>query len=414
MLIKGNGLIISLPARELTGLRPSGSVFEEGELRKAALSDELTSALAAIKQFCALNRLSTRFLARPEIFTHGEPLAWLHARLGGIKDHLCLSDGYAVRPIPSMRNHLFLYRQASHESALALQELNHRAPELLGSMTSQVNTAMVFGQGAQANSPPSVLLQTARRQPKAGTSAQYYSFAANPSIETSVTRTLATPVSPVTALRNLRQLTYAPITSSACHDPAFARIVADLLSACLTDASRGCVIQLPDLKRASGTDPPNLKALVQTLQSAKPPRSKSPGAKTRATAKHRPVMLLTDADWIGQPPAALPCPVALALHSSYGFWKHPREHYSHFHDITVYDARASSSHDASCSHAGSGNPKAPMSHESALRKLLGQAFARKPKLQFLQSPHQDQSTKPRQKIRRRPHTTAPSSVATAG
>lgn len=396
MFIQGNGLIVSLPARELTDFRPSGSLFEEGELRKAALSEELTSALAAIKQFCALNRLMVRFLARPEIFTHGEPLAWLRARLGGIKDHLCLSDGYAVRPIPSMRNHLLLYRQASHESTLALSKLEYRVPELLGSMTSQVNTAMVFGQGAQASSPPSVLLQMGRQQSKTGTSARYYSFAGTPGIEASVSKTLATPVSPVTVLRNLRQITYVPMTSSACHDPAFARIVAELLLACLTDAFSGCVIQLPDLKRASGTDSPALKALVHTLQSAEPPGSKLPGAKTRVTAKHRPVILLTDADWIGQPPAALRCSVALALHSSYGFWKHPREHYSHFRKITVYDAQVLSS------------------HETALRKLLASAFDRKPKLQFLRSPPENQPTKPGQTIRRGPPTTAASSVAAAG
>jgi hypothetical protein len=391
-------------------------LFDEAELRKVAVSGELTSALTTIKQFCATNRLVPRFLARPEIFTHGESLAWLRTRLGGIKDHLCLSDGHTVRPIPSMRNHLFLYRLASHESTQALNRLHHRAPDLLGSLTSQINTAMVFGQNAGASSPPSILLQMSahpgqgpnpgiwRRpsfgrlpqmphpHPKAGTSPHYYSFAA---AAASATQTLASPISPLNSLRGLQQLTYVPMTSSACHDPAFTQVLADRVSACLTDASNGYVIQLPDPLRAGGADHTDLKALIQTLQIATPRGSKSPRTKPRATTQHHPVILLTDADWISQPLEGLPCPVALVLHSSYAFWKHPREHYDPFRDITVCDAP-------------------PESHEPTLRKLLSAAFGRKPKLEAPRLPHEAKPTKSHENTRRGLRTTASSSAVSLG
>jgi hypothetical protein len=361
MLLTGSGLIVSLPARELVGFRPSGSLFDEGELRKVGLSEELMSALTAVKQLCASRKLPLRFLARPEIFTHGESLAWLLAQLGGIKDHLCISDGFAVRPIPSLRNHLFLYRLGCYESAVALHRLNHCAPELLGSVTSQVNTAMVFGRGPSAISPPPVLLQVARQQGRTAGSVsavKYHPYLPDPDAGAGVKRALASNVSLGALLKNVRQVTYVPLTPTACHDRACGTVLSELVAACCMDEFRGCVIRLPGL--VAGDDTPTSRVLAQALQ----------GVKLRVKPKHRPAITLTDADWIGQPPAALSCPVALALHSSYEFWKHPREHYAHFRDIAVFCPRASSS------------------DEDGLRSLLSLALDRKPNLVFLRSPRE--------------------------
>jgi hypothetical protein len=368
MLLTGKGLIVSLPARELADFRPSGSLFEEGELRKVVLSEELMSALAAVKQLCAARKLPLRFLARPEIFTHGESLAWLRTRLGDIKDHLCISDGCAVRLIPSLRNHLFLYRLGCYESAVALHRLNYCAPELLGSMTSQVNTAMVFGRGAKASSPPPVLLQVARQQQRAAGSvsaAKYHHYLPDPDVGAGVKRALASSVSLSPLLKNLRQVTYVPMTASACHDRPFGKVVAELMAACCTDEFRGCVIRLPGL--AARDDTRASSALVQILQ----------GMKLRAKPKHRPAIVLTGADWIAQLPAALSCPVALALHSSYEFWQHPRERYSHFRDIAVF------------------SPRAAGSDEAGLRKLLSLGLDRKTKLTFLRPPRESQQARAR-------------------
>jgi hypothetical protein len=363
MLTSGNGLLVSLPARELARFRPSGSLFEEGELRKVVLSEELTCALAAIKQLCAARNLPLRFLARPEIFTHGDSLAWLSARVEGINDHLCVSDGHTVRPIPSMRNHVFLYRTSSYANCRAFQRLNQCAPELLGSMTSQVNTALVFGRGAMSASPSSVLLQVGQRQRGGAPSARYHAYISHPDIEVSVARTLASNVSPVTALRSARQVTYVPMTTSACHDQEFSKVVAERVSACLADESRGCVIRLPS-PADSGDYPIALKLLLQTLQSLK----------ARGSLKHRPAVILTGADWIAQRPAVLTCAVDLALHGSYEFWKHPRERYGYFRDITVF------------------SPGASGNNVAELPKLLSPALDRKPTLHLLLPPHTELST----------------------
>lgn len=361
MLLTGKGLIVSLPARELAGFRPSGSFFEADELGKVVLSQELRSALIATTQLCAARKLPLRLLARPEIFTHGDSLAWLQARLRGIKDHLCISDGRAVRPVASLRNHLFLYRLGCHESAVALHRLNHCAPELLRTMTSQVNTAMVFGRGMEAHAPPSVLLQVTRQQAQGagvGSLAKYHHYLPALDVDAAIERALASSVSLAAALKSVRQVTYVPMTGSACHDRAFSKLITELMAACCTDESRGCVIRVPGLARREGAE--DLRGLMSELDGVKP----------RTRPKHRSAIVLTGGDWIEQPPAALSCAVDLALHSSYAFWRHPRERYRYFRDVTVFDSRASSS------------------DEVGLRKLVNLALDRKPRLRFLRPPRE--------------------------
>src|SRR5579862_3236976 len=103
MLIRGAGLLVSLPAKELDAFCPTGSIFKDTELRNTPLSVELRLALDVARQACAKRRVPLLIVARPEIFTHGLPLKWLRDRLGGVEDHLCISDGTAVRPIPQLR-----------------------------------------------------------------------------------------------------------------------------------------------------------------------------------------------------------------------------------------------------------------------------------------------------------------------
>lgn len=338
MLLTGDGLIVSLPARELAGFRPSGSLFEAEELREASLSEELLSALQAVTQFCAARNVSLRFLARPEIFTHGDSLEWLRRRLGGVTDHLCVSDGYAVRPLPSMRNHLFLYRLGSHEHAIAFRRLERCAPELLGSMTTQVNTALAFGRGIRSISPPPVLLQVLRRRRSSAT-ASWQLYAPD--------REVAASVSPHDVFRNVRDVTYVPLTTSACHDRAFGKMVGGVVSACVADESRGCVIRVPELAARAGTPNAAFDALMRSLRRV-----------AVRGGKHRPAVVLTGADLIEQRPATLTCPMTLVLHPSYEFWRHPRERYACFSDIQVFST----------------------THDIGLSKLLSLAVDREPQL----------------------------------
>ncbi len=70
----------------------------------------------------------------PEIFTHGESLAWLARKLGGARDHLAFSDGSTVRILPGMRNHVFFYAQSRLSDGEALARLERRAGELLAGL----------------------------------------------------------------------------------------------------------------------------------------------------------------------------------------------------------------------------------------------------------------------------------------
>jgi hypothetical protein len=175
------------------------------------------------------------------------------------------------------------------------------------------------------------------------------------------------------------------MTTSACHDQEFSKVVAAQVSACLADESRGCVIRLPS-RTDSGDYPVALKLLLQTLQSVK----------ARGSLKHRPAVVLTGADWIAQRPAVLTCAVDLALHVSYEFWKHPRERYGYFRDITVFI------------------PGASGSHEAELHKLLGPALARKPTLHLLQPPRDEQSAQTQMGLIRGTRSSGLSSGAPAG
>ena len=104
-------LLVSIPGSALTDLKLPGSVFAWRDLRDAVLPPDLRLALRLVMEHAAAARLRVRFLARPEIFTHGAPRAWLDARIAGSTDHLILSDGRSLRPIPGFGAHRMPVRQ---------------------------------------------------------------------------------------------------------------------------------------------------------------------------------------------------------------------------------------------------------------------------------------------------------------
>jgi hypothetical protein len=356
MLTTTTGLLVSLPAKELAGFYPSGSLFKEAELRDLAVSDELRSAVDVARQFCSARKMPLLFVARPEIFTHGDTLQWLRDRLGRIRDHLCISDGSAIRPIPQMRNHLFLYRLGIHDNAAAFHRLTHCAPELLGSMQSQVNTCMSCGRARKLICPPPVLLQTARPQGKAP-APKFYRYKHHPSLATTIDETLKSPLSAGLNSLGSQHLSYFPMTETACKDRSFAKVLAAAFSQSRADGKFGCVIRLPKLATAA--------SLRNRLESAL--QAVYPHISVKSSSLAYPAVTFATEDLSTVAAAISDRSINLIMHSSFEFWGHPKTYYESFQGLDVYGLRASDQ------------------DQVALNKLLIPAFRRRPQLHQLRA-----------------------------
>src|SRR5579862_8407822 len=113
-------LAVSLPARELAKVELAGSVFSVDALDGEPISEALRFAIDLLRMATEDAGGSLRFIARPEMFTHGETVAWLRAELGSARNHVCISDASCIRVIPGFQNHVFFYGlgQKSHFEAL--------------------------------------------------------------------------------------------------------------------------------------------------------------------------------------------------------------------------------------------------------------------------------------------------------
>ncbi len=96
-------------------------------------------------------------VVRPEMFTHGETLAWLRQQIGDTTTHLCLSDGDTVRLVPGLANQVFFYRIGQASGVDGFFRLRRRAPELLAGLAAQINTALLLVPG-QSRRPRTILL----------------------------------------------------------------------------------------------------------------------------------------------------------------------------------------------------------------------------------------------------------------
>ncbi len=354
-MLKGPGLVVSLPARELTQFVPSSSLFDLTELRNVPLSHELRAAVELARQTCARNKVRLLLIARPEIFTHGVSLEWLRRQLGGIEDHLCISDGTAVRPIPQLRNHLFLYRLGNVHNATAFQRLCRCAPELMGTMHSQVNTCLSFRVGRKMVSPPTILLQV-DATPSTQVSPKYYAHIHHASIETSIERILRAEARLTAKACNFEHLTYVPMTEAASKDQAFARKVAEAIAKTYSKPSCGVVLRMPRLHTAAPVEE-RLKAALEVVRvdGLKHPRAPSPS-----------VLFVTEdppSDYLYGVGGALD----LLMHSSFEFWSHPVGYYAPFRKLHVIGSQV------------------PGSNRIALNALLNSALGREIELRSVSS-----------------------------
>ncbi|MDR3717599.1 MAG: hypothetical protein P4K98_02280 [Bryobacteraceae bacterium] len=321
-MLFAKGLAVSLPAREFVDAMPQGALLEA----EAVLGQRLSGGLrAAVQLLCDHVESAGRrliFILRPEIFTHGEPLAWLNARLGEIEDHLSLSDGVVVHLLPGRRNHLFFYRSSQAEAVAALKRLDARAPELAPQLVSQVNSCFSFGEGKAKYMPRPVLLQ-ATAQAFAGMASFREFYFNDCSIEDSVARSELAGDLPADVLTRYGEITYIPVTGVAAADPGFNLYLAQRIRAVLCTPERLLLLGAPLAAGKEDTVPRMLTRLLHGLLA-------HGGVLPRAVLGN--VIIATAL----LDPADLPkAKLELVVPEGFEFWRLPRAYYSRFARISV-------------------------------------------------------------------------------
>jgi hypothetical protein len=348
------GLAVSLPARELGPVVLPGSLFEAGQLADAPVSPELALALRLVAEACARRGSRLVCLARPEIFVGPAAQAWLAERLGGIANHLCLSDGATIRVVAGLHNHVFLYRPGLRASAEAFRQLARRAPELLAGMASQVNTAFRVPLGAGAR-PPSLLLLPAAADPPAPGGGLLACYFTPGGAEHCANWIVAKGAVSADALAGFARATYLPLTEAALAERAFCETLVGLVARACFDPAACLLLRLPVLDSPAASLADRLAAALAGFARG---RGQLPQVPPRNV-----FFLAGDLD--AAVPQGLAMPVALVMPESFDFWRHPAAFYARFAAATVLAAAA-------------------RRHEQAgLAALLGRALGRKPELRWL-------------------------------
>jgi len=325
-MLGGNGLVVSLPARELQGCALPGSLFECQDLDGTPISHDLRAAVELVEEACAARGLPMLLLARPEIFTHGETLAWLIARLGEIGDHLCISDGTTVRLVPGLRNHLFLYRLGIQENALALRRLVRRAPELFSTIASQVNTAFSFRCGAAHVTPAALPLRAERcRGGPKGEEGLLRFYLRRNAVERSVGWITEQGTAPLQGLAAYKRLVYVLLTETAGYDLSFCDFVASMVAKVYFNPETCVVLRLPDVASPA----PNLaQRLTAALSGLNAPRSSIPAAPAHN-------VFFADADMDPNFLLSRSSESYLVTHDTFNFWRYDPPFYAGFSTIQV-------------------------------------------------------------------------------
>ena len=323
------GLALSLPARELGRAVLPRAVFEPEALAQAPLSEALRGALALVLEAAASRDTPVRIVARPEIFTHGDSLAWLREQLGAGNDHLCLSDGACIQSIPTLRNHVFFYDLATRANAEALRRLFARAPEILSSVETQVSSAFRTRVEADHWTRPSTLVLQASAAPAAAAPTLLPFVFDRRSIALSAQRSLAGAGAPMPDRRRTRQIGYLPLTETALADAGFMRGVGALVARAFFDRAAWLILGLPRLPGARDDLVARLCVALEGFAAA--------GAQGLPRARAQTVFFLDGAF----PAESLKgVDLELMLHESQPIWRETRAWYKAFDRIRVFAPRA--------------------------------------------------------------------------
>lgn len=317
------GLVVSLPAVELVGVRALGSVFTRDHLMQSPLSHDLRTAIALIDSACKARDRPLLFVSRPEMFTHGSTLLWLRSKLGEIADHLCISDGSAVRWIPDLHNHVFFYRQHSHVAVEALRKLRRRAPELLSMFQSQLNTAFALNEAGA--DPASVLLQPFDDDTEPVVH-RFKFFLNREDIAGSVETIVGRRVSNETDLAGFTQFAYLHVTDAALHDPVFLGFMIDLIKRTFFTSTTCLLLHIP----AAGSS-----GLRQQLSSFLNRLSMAPGRIPKTLASNVFCLVGT---FNAVQKLELQGQTDLFVHPSFDFWNASPDYFGRFRTVTVIGA----------------------------------------------------------------------------
>ncbi|MGG5821763.1 hypothetical protein [Falsiroseomonas sp. HW251] len=301
MSMFGSALLVSIPGAALDGIDLPGSIFGREVLATAALPPELRCALGLVEQACDAAGTTLRFVARPEIFTHGAARAWLEARLDGAADHLALSDGQTLRTIPGLRNHVFFHARGVLRADEARRRLLALAPELFANLASQVNGALSVRLGKGVMRPPTTLLRGAPAPADPGPLLAFgIPFRAADRVAALLADAAPVPLPP-------GPLHFVPLSTRALADGAFVWTLARMIQRSAVGAQAPLLIGLPRLDRPDADPRERIAALLAALIATE---LALPRALTRS-------IMLAEGD---------PLPEMLAggrvtLHAAFPFWR---------------------------------------------------------------------------------------------
>jgi hypothetical protein len=318
-------LAISIPVRELAEDPPPGSLYGLDHLAEARISSDLRIALGLIETACRQRNLPLVFIARPEIFTNSASLAWLQTQLRGIEDHLCISDGMTIRIVPEMRNHVFLYRPGIQGNTNSFIRLMRRAPELISTMSAQVNTAFGVRLHERRVAPPTIVI-AAEHEAALHDTRLYPFFLNRHTAARSASVSLGTGGLDTGHVAAYRRTVYVPLTEVAARDAAFADVLATLLLQAYFDPTMCVVLRLPYLASRTAT-------LADRIATALAGLCVTRVGIPRVVADNI-VYTTEDArtDWLCGPETTL----EFLAHEAFDFWRHTSAFYARCQGITIH------------------------------------------------------------------------------
>jgi hypothetical protein len=268
MIPAGGTLLVSVPATQIAGLALPGSVFGWPVLRDATLDPALRLALRLVVAQAEAARQRLVFVARPEIFTHGRPRAWLDERIGDTADHLILADGTTLRTLPGLRNHMFFYPRGVPAQEDALRALAALVPELFASLTSQVNGALAFRSGSEQVCPPLAVMREAASIPLEQPMEAPFLFHAGDPNRVAM-RSAAAALDPAEAPASARPIHFIPLSGAALADARFVAALGRLVrQAAFGDADHALVLGLPVPDASGGDLASRIAAVLRALAGA--------------------------------------------------------------------------------------------------------------------------------------------------
>lgn len=321
MMFCDQGALISGPAFRLAQANVESSVVEVEHLLEQPLDCDLRMAITLIQQICTSEQLPTYFVVRPEMFTNSTALDWLRARIGRVRDHICISDGRTIRLIPGMKNHVFFLQLGAVENFDLVKKLQMRCPELIPSLESQINSLLPF---KAHEALPLVVLQP---QACPALAPSFFPFClVRHSIEESVRQVLsAGKVDILQAFRGCDRLTYIPLTEVALASEGFCRLIASRIARAYFDRAEAVVLVLPDGGRGEADCSSALAKVMKALRGV--PASIPPARSSRvlfsSAACPDDLLFFGGRD------------VELILHHSVDAWMRCPEHYSRFGEVTL-------------------------------------------------------------------------------